>query len=71
MELELDGVFTLGEQTKYTNSAIGISILNKHFKNKDNLINSLKSIISPGDQILFKGSRGMEMEKVIEGVFES
>ncbi|MFL2983548.1 MAG: UDP-N-acetylmuramoyl-tripeptide--D-alanyl-D-alanine ligase [Candidatus Neomarinimicrobiota bacterium] len=71
LELELDGVFTLGEQTKYTNSAIGISILNKHFKNKDNLINSLKSIISPGDQILFKGSRGMEMEKVIEGVFES
>ena len=33
---------------------------------KRSLIDSLKEDIQAGDKILFKGSRGMAMEKVIE-----
>ena len=39
--------------------------------NKKDLINSLQKIIESGDKVLFKGSRGMKMDKIIEGVFYS
>ena len=65
----LDGVFTIGEHTKHTNSIINNGMMSKHFMNKKDLIDSLQRIIESGDKVLFKGSRGMEMDKVIEGVF--
>ncbi len=68
-ELGLDGVFTLGENTIHTDSAINNGIQHEHFENKNELIDSLKKLIHSGDKILFKGSRGMAMEKVIQGVF--
>ena len=64
-------MFTLGEHTKYTNNVLDSSIQNEHLNDKNAMIESLKAIINPGDQILFKGSRGMKMEKIIEGVFKS
>ena len=69
-ELGLDGVYTLGEHTKHTDSAISNSVKHSHFNSKENLIISLKENIEAGDKILFKGSRGMAMEKVIKGVFD-
>ena len=69
-ELGLDGVYTLGEHTKHTDSAISNSVEHSHFHSKENLIISLKENIEAGDKILFKGSRGMAMEKVIKGVFD-
>ena len=69
-ELGLDGVYTLGEHTKHTDSAISNSVEHSHFNSKENLIISLKESIEAGDKILFKGSRGMAMEKVIKGVFD-
>ena len=68
-ELALDSVFTLGQSTIYTDSAIKDNIEHQHFDSKKVMIETLKKKISKGDKILFKGSRGMEMEKVIEGVF--
>jgi len=68
-ELGLDGVFTLGENTIHTDSALNSGIDHKHFDSHDELIHSLKDHIHSGDKILFKGSRGMTMEKVIQGVF--
>ena len=69
LELNLDGVFTIGEHTKHTNAIINNGMMSKHFMNKKDLIDSLQKIIESGDKVLFKGSRGMEMDKVIEGVF--
>ena len=69
LELNLDGVFTIGEHTRHTNSMINNGMMSKHFKNKEDLITSLQKIIESGDKILFKGSRGMEMDKIIKGVF--
>ena len=68
-ELELDGVFTLGENTVYTDSVINNDIDHQHFESHDAMIDSLKEMVHSGDKILFKGSRGMAMEKVIKGVF--
>ena len=70
-DLNLDGVFTIGEHTRHTNSALKEQILSKHFNSKENLISSLKKTLKSGDKILFKGSRGMAMDKIIEGVFFS
>ena len=69
-ELELDGVFTLGENTVYTDSVINSGIDHQHFESHDAMIDSLKEMVHSGDKILFKGSRGMTMEKVIHGVFK-
>ena len=46
-------------------------MMHKHFDTKENLIESLKKILNSGDKILFKGSRGMQMDQVIQGVFEN
>lgn len=69
-ELSLDVVLTFGENTIHTNSAIQNGINHVHFNSKKKLIKSLKKMITPGDKILFKGSRGMAMESIISGVFK-
>ncbi len=69
-ELGIDSVYTIGNYTKYTDSAIRNGVKHSHFNSKKSLIVSLKEDIRAGDKILFKGSRGMAMEKVIEGVFD-
>lgn len=69
-ELSLDVVLTFGENTIHTNSAIQNGINHVHFNSKKKLIKSLKKMITPGDKILFKGSRGMSMESIISGVFK-
>ena len=68
-EMGLDGVFTVGEHTVHTDSAIQNGVVHEHFSSRESLIESLKNTVNSGDKILFKGSRGMAMEKVIEGVF--
>ncbi len=67
--LEIDIVFTIGEQTVFTDSSIIGKTHHKHFKSKEILIKTLKKIVKKNDKILFKGSRSMEMEKIIEKVF--
>ena len=37
-----------------------------HFDDQVELGNTLKRMAQPGDVILFKGSRGMRMERVLE-----
>ena len=37
------------------------------FEDRDKLINTLKRMAKPGDVLLFKGSRGMRMELILEG----
>ena len=69
-ELGIDSVYTIGDYTKHTGSAIRNGVRHSHFNSKKSLIDSLKEDIQAGDKILFKGSRGMAMEKVIEGVFD-
>lgn len=44
------------------------SCVAKHFDDADALFLFLKDILKPGDAVLFKGSRGMHVEKVLAGV---
>lgn len=69
-ELGLDLVYTLGDHSQHANSVIGKKIRNQHFYSKDELMMTLKNEIQSGDTILLKGSRGMAMETIIEGVLK-
>jgi UDP-N-acetylmuramoyl-tripeptide--D-alanyl-D-alanine ligase len=42
----------------------------RHFSTGDASVEYLRNIIQPGDVILFKGSRGMNLDKVIEALFD-
>ena len=70
-EANLDAVFTIGKETMSTQSVINGIPINLHYHNSDDLISSLKSQLKDNDKVLFKGSRGMKMEKIISGVFEA
>jgi UDP-N-acetylmuramoyl-tripeptide--D-alanyl-D-alanine ligase len=67
--LKFDGVFTIGNETINTNSALDKSIIHEHFRSRKEMIVALKNFIEPGDIVLFKGSRLMKMENIIDGVF--
>ena len=68
-DANLDGVFTVGPLSIHTDTQLKNIELHKHFDSKDDLTSQLKRIIKNGDKILFKGSRGMSMETIIQGVF--
>ena len=65
---ELSAVFTFGNETIIVHEEINDSILHKHFDKKETLLSSLNDIISEGDKILVKGSRGMRMEEIVEEI---
>ena len=65
---ELSAVFTFGNETIVAHEEMNESILHKHFDEKEALLSSLNDIISKGDKILVKGSRGMRMEEIVEGI---
>ena len=70
LNLNLDYLFTIGKHSSHTFKSFN-SINKKHFLNPNDLIFSLKRFIRKNDKILFKGSRGMRMENIINGVFPS
>ena len=65
---ELSAVFTFGNETIIVHEEISDSILHEHFDKKETLLSSLNDIISEGDKILVKGSRGMRMEEIVEEI---
>ena len=68
--LKIDIVYTIGNHTLSTNSMISDNIIHKHFKNKNVLIETLSNTIQKNDKILFKGSRSMRMDDIINEVFK-
>jgi UDP-N-acetylmuramoyl-tripeptide--D-alanyl-D-alanine ligase len=40
----------------------------RHFENSEGALAALKKMVRPGDLVLFKGSRGMHVEKVRDGI---
>lgn len=71
-ELKLDAVYTLGKFSEnITNTLNGRVPLKKHFKEKKNLISSLKRSQLKKTVVLIKGSRGMKMEEIYSDLEES
>ncbi len=67
-EAALSAVYTVGTETIATNGAILDAAYNEHFDNKDALVDTLKDNIQDGDKVLVKGSRGMQMETIVEAL---
>jgi len=70
-ELNLDFVYTFGDESKVTHDVLSGKSRKSHFNSKLNLISKLKQDLKPGDKVLFKGSRGMEMDNIISEVFKT
>jgi len=68
-QVGLDAVYTVGKDTVYTDDVLNNVAFHEHFENKSDLAQALKADLQAGDKILFKGSRGMAMETIIEEVF--
>ena len=66
----VDALFCYGSDSISTVNAAKDKILATHYTDKDALVSDLKSIIKSGDVVLVKGSRGVEMETIIEEVFK-
>ncbi len=71
---DITRVFAIGDKTKYTieklNNHINNCIESIFFENRSSLINKIKSILSCGDLILFKASRGIKMEEIVKKTYE-
>ena len=62
----IDAVFGLGEYMQFTlDSITNKKILIKHFKSRSLLIKKIQDYCSNGDLVYVKGSRSMQMEKII------
>lgn len=69
-ELGVDRLLCFGTETKATVEAADSHIDVRHYSSKNSLSKDLMNMIKKGDVLLFKGSRGMTMETIIQEVFE-
>jgi UDP-N-acetylmuramoyl-tripeptide--D-alanyl-D-alanine ligase len=69
-ELRINAVFTIGSETLNTHRVLDKVTISRHFNDQNTLVSHLKINIKDGDTILFKGSRNMEIEKIIQKVFK-
>ena len=70
-EKKLDSVYTYGEMSKLiAEEASKGNVKAYSFTDKAELFNALKGELKEGDAVLFKASRGMKLEEVIEMLYE-
>ncbi len=69
-EQNLSAVLTYGSESLSTHKAIKNVEVNHHFDRKSELIEFVNNIVSSNDKVLVKGSRGMKMETIIEGLLK-
>lgn len=69
-ESPIDRVYLYGPLTEITHAAIQAAggPPSRHFSTKDNLLEALQKEIKSDDTVLVKGSRGNQLEDIIEGL---
>jgi UDP-N-acetylmuramoyl-tripeptide--D-alanyl-D-alanine ligase len=72
---KIDYLVTVGQNSKNIMQAVADlgnqQIKLQHFENNNEALNYILSIIRRGDFILIKGSRGMKMEQIADGIMKS
>ncbi|NTV47948.1 MAG: UDP-N-acetylmuramoyl-tripeptide--D-alanyl-D-alanine ligase, partial [Chlorobiales bacterium] len=66
-EIGVDALLAYGPMMKLACDAAGKKCIG-HFESKQELAETLKVMVKPGDALLFKGSRGMRMEEPMENL---
>ncbi|HHX57959.1 MAG TPA: UDP-N-acetylmuramoyl-tripeptide--D-alanyl-D-alanine ligase, partial [Clostridiales bacterium] len=67
---DVDKLFTYGKESAYiADKAQELGVETFHTDDKIRLINALKAYLKADDVVLFKGSRGMRLEEVIDGLY--
>jgi UDP-N-acetylmuramoyl-tripeptide--D-alanyl-D-alanine ligase len=65
----IDVLLTYGPSSKYVFESAEV-LEKRHCEGKEELVERLLGLVSPGDIVLVKGSRGMKMEEVAEALQE-
>lgn len=68
-ERGVDYIAAIGEEAKYYISA-STGVESRLFADNKEALAFLRSFVQPGDAILFKGSRGMQLEQLVAGLSE-
>ena len=69
-QCHLDALFCYGSESKQIAAgAKGIPFL-CHYDDKQKMASDLKAFLRPGDAVIFKASRGMKLEEVIQELFQ-
>ncbi len=63
-KMRLEYLLTIGEMARHLCNAVRVKA-KVHFEKKQHLAEYLADILSPGDIVLVKGSRGMKMEDIV------
>lgn len=69
-ECKLDALYTLGEQAKWIADAAGKLKVRKSFTESEALFRALYADLGAGDAVLFKASRGMHLEDIINKLYK-
>jgi len=67
---QIDAVYTYGSDSKHITDGISehIRIETKHFVDRDKIVSAIKERLKENTVILFKGSRAMKLEEIIEEI---
>ena len=71
-EQKIDSLITVGSDAKYIGegaAACGLTAV-RHYDTKAAFLKDMDQYIQPGDVVLVKGSRSMEMEEIVKKIFE-
>ena len=65
---DLDYIITIGNETKYTDEYLKNNNYDnlKHFNNENESYGYIDDLLKDGDLVLFKGSHGMHLSKIIK-----
>ena len=66
----VDLLFTFGESARLFGRAVP-ERYRGHFESREALLEALRTVLQEGDIVLFKGSRGMKLEQVVDALINA